>query len=165
MSKGGGFKCFGSLREHSCRARKLTSKSNQVSTKKDKKPDRSRGVGNKRKPLPRVTSPLALLATSLSLRSGYWVSDSLSTTSAATAGQTCRALLYDLLQNKNKSLPSTSCQKYCPEKSHVCLPPSAMGPKKAPLRVLLCLLLSKNLTFHNANAFGGVIPPRVVVKL
>lgn len=165
MSKGGGFKCFGSLREHSCRARKLTSKSNQVSTKKDKKPDRIRGVGNKREPLPRVTSLLALLATSLSLRSGYWVSDSLSTTSAATAGQTCRALLYDLLQNKKKSLPSTSCQKYCPEKSHVCLPPSAMGPKKAPLRVLLCLLLSKNLTFHNANAFGGVIPSCVVVKL
>lgn len=121
--------------EHSCKARKLTSKSNQVSTKKDKKPDRIRGVGNKRKPLPRVTSLLALLATSLSLRSGYWVSDSLSTTSAATAGQTCSALLYDLLQNKNKSLPSTNCQKYCPEKSHAFVCVSATlrdGTEKSP---------------------------------
>lgn len=95
MSKGGGFKYLGSL--GGTLAEPDLFKSNQVSTKKDTKPNRIMAVGNKRKPLPRVTGLLALLATFLSLRSGYWVSDSLSTTSAATAGQTCSALMYDLL--------------------------------------------------------------------
>lgn len=169
MSKGGGFKYFGSLDKHSCRLRNLTSlKVTRWAPRKTKSVTESWIYVIKGNLCPEW--PVRWLCW---LHLYHSAADVLFQTVWALTRQPqlgrpvvhwctiCfRTKINPSLALAVRNIAPRNCMLLC-----VCLPPSLMRPKKAPLWVILRLILSKNLTWHNANAFGGVIPPHVFVKL